>query len=58
MIAERRDGIGGPYLEGPEGARGFWPVRTRIAGGERTWYRWDGTTLVADRVAQRDRTAD
>ena len=44
-----RDGIAGPFTEGPGGARGLWPVRTRI-GRARTWWRWDGTTLVEDLV--------
>jgi hypothetical protein len=52
----RRDGISGPFREGPGAERGFWPVRTRVAEEGRTWWRWDGATLVADRVESRGPT--
>ncbi|MDQ3035970.1 MAG: SH3 domain-containing protein, partial [Myxococcota bacterium] len=54
----RRDGIAGPYFVGPDREAGFWPLRVRISGGGRTWYRWDGETLVVDRVATRAGDAD
>lgn len=44
-----RDGIAGPYTEGPGGEPGHWPLRTRT-GRARTWWRWDGATLAPDHV--------
>jgi hypothetical protein len=47
LPAARRDGIGGPITTGPGGLTGYWPVRVKL-DGERTYYTWDGTTLVPD----------
>ncbi|AKF04625.1 serine/threonine protein kinase [Sandaracinus amylolyticus] len=44
----RREHIGGPMTQGEGDVPGFWPLRVRRLGGERTWYRWDGATLVPD----------
>lgn len=45
-----RDAIDGPYTEGPDRTRGWWPLRTRV-GRERTWWRWDGHTLIEQESA-------
>ncbi|WP_236514745.1 serine/threonine-protein kinase [Sandaracinus amylolyticus] len=44
----RREHIGGPMTQGEGDVPGFWPLRVRRLGGARTWYRWDGATLVPD----------
>jgi hypothetical protein len=53
LAEAHREHIGGPLTEGPGTERGYWPLRIRTLDGIRTWYRWDGETLVPDRTEQR-----